>query len=106
MGQGLSRLANVDLLALEFNHDVDLEHSSGRSPYLIARILSEEGHLSNLQALELLREVVLVLAIVDRLQGAEQLFRDEGVTDYRAVFTVRDLGVNVDVPGSSATTPC
>src|SRR5207244_1959677 len=27
-------LANVDLLALEFNHDVELERSSGRSPYL------------------------------------------------------------------------
>jgi orotate phosphoribosyltransferase len=51
-------------------------------------------------------EVVLVLAIVDRLQGAEQLFRDEGVSNYQAVFNVRDLGVNVDVPGSSATTAC
>jgi phosphoribosyl 1,2-cyclic phosphodiesterase len=51
-------LADVDLLALEFNHDVELEHASGRSPYLIARILSEEGHLSNLQAAGLLREVL------------------------------------------------
>jgi hypothetical protein len=32
---------------------------------------------------------------VDRLRGAEQLFRQCGVTDYRPVFTVRDLGVNV-----------
>jgi len=50
-------LANVDLLALEFNHDVDLEYASGRPPYLIARILSEAGHLSNLQAVALLREI-------------------------------------------------
>jgi phosphoribosyl 1,2-cyclic phosphodiesterase len=51
-------LADVDLLALEFNHDVDLEYSSGRSPYLIARVLSEEGHLSNTQAMALLHEVM------------------------------------------------
>jgi phosphoribosyl 1,2-cyclic phosphodiesterase len=51
-------LADVDLLALEFNHDVGLERSSGRSPYLIARVLGEEGHLSNEQAAALLREVL------------------------------------------------
>jgi phosphoribosyl 1,2-cyclic phosphodiesterase len=65
-------LANVDLLALEFNHDVDLEHSSGRSPYLIARILSEDGHLSNLQAVELLREIVR-LSAPGRLRQVVQL---------------------------------
>jgi orotate phosphoribosyltransferase len=47
--------------------------------------------------------IVRVLALVDRLQGAEQLFREHGVNDYRTVFTVRDLGVNVDVPGTPAT---
>jgi len=41
-------------------------------------------------------EVVLVLALVDRLQGAEQLFREHGVKNYRSVFTIRDFGVNVD----------
>jgi len=51
-------LADVDLLALEFNHDVELEHSSGRAPALIARILGEEGHLSNTQAGALLGEVM------------------------------------------------
>jgi orotate phosphoribosyltransferase len=38
-------------------------------------------------------EVVMVLAIVDRLQGAEQAFRREGVANYRSVFTIRDFGV-------------
>ncbi|MCS6849858.1 MAG: MBL fold metallo-hydrolase [Gemmataceae bacterium] len=51
-------LANVDLLALEFNHDVALEQGSGRSARLIARILSDDGHLSNEQAAALLAEVV------------------------------------------------
>jgi hypothetical protein len=51
-------LADVDLLALEFNHDVDLEYASGRSPYLIARVLGANGHLSNVQAAALLQEVL------------------------------------------------
>lgn len=55
-------LANVDLLALEFNHDVDLEYASGRSPCLIARILSDQGHLSNMQAVALLREITRLSA--------------------------------------------
>lgn len=54
----VAELADVDLLALEFNHDVELEHASGRSPYLIARVLSDHGHLSNAQAAALLREVL------------------------------------------------
>src|SRR5204863_225112 len=41
------QLADVDLLAVEFNHDVGLQRSSGRHPRLIARILGREGHLSN-----------------------------------------------------------
>jgi phosphoribosyl 1,2-cyclic phosphodiesterase len=51
-------LADVDLLALEFNHDVAMEYASGRSPYLITRVLSEDGHLSNAQATALLRETL------------------------------------------------
>jgi phosphoribosyl 1,2-cyclic phosphodiesterase len=57
-GELAEQLANVDLLALEFNHDVELEHASGRSPYLIARVLSDDGHLSNVQAGALLAEVL------------------------------------------------
>lgn len=51
-------LANVDVLALEFNHDVDMEMSSGRAPELIARVLGDAGHLSNLQAADLVRKIV------------------------------------------------
>jgi hypothetical protein len=57
--QDLARaLTDVDLLALEFNHDVDLETGSGRSPRLIDRVLGDDGHLSNAQAAALLHEVV------------------------------------------------
>ena len=51
-------LAEVDLLAVEFNHDIALECSSGRTPSLIARVLGDEGHLSNEQAAGLLRAVL------------------------------------------------
>lgn len=56
---GLARaLSDVDLLALEFNHDLELEQASGRTRELIARVLGDAGHLSNDQAAALLREVI------------------------------------------------
>jgi phosphoribosyl 1,2-cyclic phosphodiesterase len=51
-------LAGVDVLALEFNHDVGLERRSRRPPHLVARVLGDRGHLSNAQAAELLRAVL------------------------------------------------
>jgi orotate phosphoribosyltransferase len=40
-------------------------------------------------------EVVLVLALVDRLRGAKKLFAENGITDFRTVFTIRDFGIDV-----------
>src|SRR4029079_18657946 len=37
-------VADVDLLALEFNHDEDLERKSGRHPRLIGRVMGGNGH--------------------------------------------------------------
>src|SRR5262249_32951214 len=51
-------LADVDVLAVEFNHDVELERLSGRMPRLIARVLGDDGHLSNAQAAALVRAVL------------------------------------------------
>ncbi len=51
-------LSDVDLLAVEFNHDEEMERSSGRSPHLVARVLGDEGHLSNAQGAALLRAVL------------------------------------------------
>ena len=45
--------AGVDVLALEFNHDVKLERRSRRPQLLIDRVLGDCGHLSNEQAGEL-----------------------------------------------------
>ena len=65
-------LADVDLLALEFNHDVTLQRASGRSAALMGRVLGDEGHLSNDQAGELLRDV-LSRSAPGRLQYLVQL---------------------------------
>jgi phosphoribosyl 1,2-cyclic phosphodiesterase len=54
----VEHLAGADLLAVEFNHDVELERTSGRHPYLVARVLGDEGHLSNEQAARLLQAVL------------------------------------------------
>jgi hypothetical protein len=62
----------VDLLALEFNHDVEMEARSGRTPRLIARVLSDDGHLSNEQAGRLVR-AVLARSPRGRLQHLVQL---------------------------------
>ena len=54
---------------------------------------------STMKAVEAVREfgceVVLVAALVDRLRGAEELFRRNGIADVRSVFTVRDFGIDV-----------
>ncbi|OAI54287.1 hypothetical protein AYO44_15205 [Planctomycetaceae bacterium SCGC AG-212-F19] len=50
--------ADVDALALEFNHDVGMQYASGRSPLLIHRVLGDDGHLSNDQAAALLGEIL------------------------------------------------
>jgi phosphoribosyl 1,2-cyclic phosphodiesterase len=65
-------LTDVDVLAVEFNHDVVLERSSGRSPRLIARVLGDHGHLSNDQAAALVRHV-LDLSEPGRLRHVVQM---------------------------------
>ena len=50
-------LTDVDLLAVEFNHDVAMQRASGRSRLLIDRVLGNEGHLSNEQAADLVAAV-------------------------------------------------
>jgi phosphoribosyl 1,2-cyclic phosphodiesterase len=51
-------LADVDVLGVEFNHDVALQKSSPRPSFLIERNLSDLGHLSNGQGAELIQAVI------------------------------------------------
>jgi phosphoribosyl 1,2-cyclic phosphodiesterase len=46
----LGMLSDLDLLALEFNHDEAMQRNSGRPRMLIDRVLGPKGHLSNCQA--------------------------------------------------------
>ena len=54
------RMAGVDLLGIEFNHDVAMQKGSRRPPFLIERVLGNWGHLSNEQGAE------FVTAVLDR----------------------------------------
>jgi phosphoribosyl 1,2-cyclic phosphodiesterase len=65
-------LREIDLLALEFNHDVEMEEASGRSTQLIERVLGDDGHLSNTQAAEFL-SCVLRHSTPGRLRHLVQL---------------------------------
>jgi phosphoribosyl 1,2-cyclic phosphodiesterase len=49
---------DVDLLALEFNHDEKMQMTSGRHPNLIQRVMGKEGHLSNSQAADVFRRIL------------------------------------------------
>jgi phosphoribosyl 1,2-cyclic phosphodiesterase len=49
----IEAFAGVDVLALEYNHELELERRSRRPQFLIDRVLSNRGHLSNCQAAEL-----------------------------------------------------
>ena len=60
----VAALADADVLALEFNHDEHMERISGRPRDLINRVLGDFGHLSNLQAAELLSAVLSACANV------------------------------------------
>jgi len=51
-------MVGVDVLALEFNHDVAMEKRSRRPDYLIQRVLGDYGHLSNGQAADFFSAVV------------------------------------------------
>jgi phosphoribosyl 1,2-cyclic phosphodiesterase len=50
-------MLDADLIALEFNHDEELERKSGRPWFLINRVLGPEGHLSNNKAAQLVKAV-------------------------------------------------
>lgn len=51
-------LSDVDFLALEFNHDEQMQRTSNRPEYLIRRVLGDRGHLSNRQGGDLLARVL------------------------------------------------
>jgi ribonuclease BN (tRNA processing enzyme) len=73
-------LANVDLLALEFNHDVQMQRTSRRPTWLIERVLGNEGHLSNEQG-ALLLEACLKRSATRQPRHVVQLHLSEECND-------------------------
>jgi hypothetical protein len=105
-------LVDVDLLALEFNHDVNLEYASGRTAHLIARVLGDQGHLSNDQAARLLAEV-LRQSTPGRLRHLVQLHLspecnrpDLAAQAARSVLDTLGISVAIHTAGPSQAGPC
>lgn len=95
------QLADVDLLALEFNHDVAMQLQSGRHPLLIRRVLGDDGHLSNDQAADLLTRIVQ-LSPSGRLQHLVQLHLSRDcnspeLADAAARRALEKLGVEMPI---------
>jgi len=96
-----AQLADVDILAVEFNHDVVMQQASGRTPRLIQRVLGEEGHLSNVQAAALVR-AVLERSTPGRLRHLVQLHLSRecnrpALARETAQMLLEELGVSVAV---------
>lgn len=51
-------LSTISVLLIESNHDVLMQTQSGRPWVLINRVLSEKGHLSNVECSEILKQIV------------------------------------------------
>lgn len=54
----IAAFADVNVLAIEFNHCERMERMSGRPRFLIQRVLGAQGHLSNDQAADAVRAIV------------------------------------------------
>ncbi len=93
-------LADVDVLALEFNHDVALEYASGRNMRLIARVLGDEGHLSNEQAAGLLG-AVMQRSAPGRLRHVVQLHLSRDCN--RPHLAYASARIALDTAGHTAT---
>jgi len=102
-------LIDIDVLALEFNHDVGLEYASGRSAHLIYRVLGDGGHLSNAQAAALLEEV-LCRSTPGRLRHVVQLHLSRDCNRVRlaqeaALAVVQAAGRKVRIHSASQDRP-
>lgn len=77
----------------------------GSRVVIVDDVITKGG--SALKAVNVVREhgceVVLVLALVDRLAGGRELFAENGITNYKSVFTIADFGVDVSTtsPGTA-----
>lgn len=108
---------DLDLLALEANHDVDMLREGSYPPQLKARILSRVGHLSNAAMAELLDRVrsprlkTVILAHLSESNNlpelarfaAEEVLRGSGVALHLA-HQREPRQIRLDIPGVSRET--
>ena len=101
-------LRGIDLLAIEFNHDVGLQMRSGRPAQLINRVLGDEGHLSNRQAAAALGTWLELdphcLNRVFQLHLSRQCNRPD-LARVAALEAIRDSGSEVEVFTASQELP-
>lgn len=107
--------ADVDLMAVEFNHDVELQRNSGRPWPLIQRVLGDRGHLSNDQGAELLAAVAarshagaprrVVLLHLSQQCNTEQLARDAARDALRRAGRSRIPGDAIHVARQNTPSP-
>lgn len=92
--------AGVDLLALEFNHDVRMQKTSRRPVTLINRVLGDDGHLSNAQAATLTRAV----AGTGRLQCVVQLHLSRDCNRPELAAVAGREAIRADAPTAAIVT--
>ncbi|HEX4589374.1 MAG TPA: MBL fold metallo-hydrolase [Gemmataceae bacterium] len=98
-------LSDVDLLALEFNHDVQLQRTSGRPTHLIRRVLGDRGHLSNHQAKDLLGTVLAESAHVKPQQVVPLHLSRQCNRPDLALTAARDALLTADRPAEVFIAP-
>ena len=89
--------SDVDLLALEANHDIQMLREGSYPPTLKARILSRIGHLSNEATAELLGRVRSVRLQAVVLAHLSEQNNDPALAQFAAEEALRGAGIPLQV---------
>jgi phosphoribosyl 1,2-cyclic phosphodiesterase len=88
----VERLRGCRILIVEANHDVAMLRSGSYPPHVKQRVLGRQGHLSNDQAAELLREVVTASTRSVHLAHLSERNNDGRLAVEAARAALRDAG--------------
>ncbi|MCR5491276.1 MAG: MBL fold metallo-hydrolase [Bacilli bacterium] len=98
--EGLSLIKDCDYYLMESNHDIMMEKKSHRPAYLIARVLGDEGHLSNVDSAHYACDVIgphtkaIYLAHLSDDCNTHEVALDT----YKRVFMEREIDIhNYDI---------
>jgi len=103
----LDIMGNADYYIIESNHDVKMQLASGRPAYLINRIISDEGHLSNIDSASYMASLVgkntkqIILAHISQDANTPEC----ALETYRTVFKKKHVSLdNIDLRCASQAT--